>query len=104
MHKHDQMLATLVLQYQQLAMMALGKLARPGEGMRRDLAEAAYCIDMLEAVQARTEGRLPEEIARLLATTLTDLRLNFVDESRKAGEGAADAPAADAAAQAGADA
>jgi hypothetical protein len=92
MHKHDQMLATLVLQYQQLAMMALGKLARPGEGMRRDLGEAAYCIDVLEAVQARTEGRLHEDITRLLATTLTDLRLNFVDESRKA-DGATAEPA-----------
>lgn len=83
MDKHDQLIFTLVLQYQQLAMMALGKLSRPGEGMRRDLQEASYCIDMLEAVQVKLEGRLPDELARLLKTTLTDLRLNFVEESRK---------------------
>jgi hypothetical protein len=97
MDKHDQLIFTLVLQYQQLAMMALGKLARPGEGMRRDLQEASYCIDMLEAVEVKLEGRLPEELARLLKSTLTDLRLNFVDESHKSvDEPATVAPAPEA--------
>ncbi len=92
MDKHDQLIFTLVLQYQQVAMMALGKLARPGEGMRRDLQEASYCIDLLEALDVKLKDRLPEELARLLNHTLTDLRLNFVDESRKPDEAAA-APA-----------
>lgn len=102
MDKNDQLMFSLVLQYQQLAMMALGKIARPGEGVRRDLDEAAFFIDILAMLEEKTQGNLHEDLARLLKTTLSDLRLNFVDEKRRpvetppAGAGTtADEPGAD---------
>lgn len=83
MNKHDQLFLGLVMQYQQLAMMAMGKMARPEGGMRRDLQEAALFIDMLECIQVKTKGNLNEQEQRLLDSSLADLRLNYVDESRK---------------------
>jgi hypothetical protein len=83
MDKNDQLMFSLILQYQQLAMMALGKIGRPGEGVRRDLDEAAFLIDILGMLEVKTAGNLPEELARLLKTTLSDLRLNYVDEKSR---------------------
>lgn len=94
MDKNDQLLYALVMQYQQLAMMALGKLARPGEGMRADLDEASFFIDVLAMLEEKTQGRVPDELARLMKSAVTDLRLNFVDE--KGRHGAANAKADDA--------
>jgi hypothetical protein len=83
MDKNDQLFAGLVMQYQQLAMMALGKLARPEGGTRCDLGEASLFIDILAMLEAKTRGNLDEDIKRLLATALSDLRLNYVDEARR---------------------
>jgi len=94
MDNADRLMMTLVLQYQQLAMMAMGKLARPGEGVRIDLDEAAYFIDVLAMLEEKTRGHLGDELARLLSTAVTDLRLNFVDERRR--QSAGPAPAEDA--------
>lgn len=91
MDKHDQMFAGIVMQYQQMAMMALGKIARPEGGMRRDLQEATIFIDILEMLQEKTKGNLPTELERLLPSTLADLRLNYVEEAKRP-----DAPAAEA--------
>ena len=98
MDKHDQLFAGLTLQYQQMAMMALGKIARPEGGMRRDLQEATLFIDILEALEAKTRGNLPDELQRMLGSALADLRLNYVEESRRA-----EAPAAPAAPDDGAE-
>lgn len=83
MNKHDQMFFGLIMQYQQLAMMAMGKLARPEGGMRLDLQEATIFIDMLECIQAKTKGNLSADEQRYLDSTLADLKLNFVEESGK---------------------
>ncbi|MDP2361215.1 MAG: DUF1844 domain-containing protein [bacterium] len=83
MDKNDQLLFSLILQYQQLAMMALGKVARPGDGMRTDLEEAAYFIDVLAMLEDKTRDRLPDELVRMLTSAVTDLRLNFVDEKAR---------------------
>lgn len=83
MDKHDQLFAGLTMQYQQMAMMALGKLARPEGGMRRDLQEATLFIDVLETLEAKSKGNLPDELSRMLASALADLRLNYVEESKR---------------------
>ena len=83
MDKHEQLLVGMVMQYQQLAMMALGKLARPEGGLRRDLQEASFFIDILDALSHKTEGNMSDDAKRFLESALSDLRLNFVDESAK---------------------
>jgi hypothetical protein len=86
MDKHTQMFFGLVMQYQQLGMMSLGKIARPEGGTSVNLEEAAVFIDMLECVQVKTKGNLGQDEQRFIETTLADLRLNFVEEKAKAGK------------------
>jgi len=99
MDKNDHLMYALVMQYQQMAMMALGKLARPGEGSRVDLDEASFFIDVLAMLEEKTHGRVPDDLARLMKSAVTDLRLNFVDETQRQ---AAPSPSQDSATEAGA--
>ncbi len=99
--KHDQLLAGMAMQYQQLAMMALGKLARPDGKVQRDLQEASFFIDIVEMLSVKTEGNTANEVKTMLESALQDLRLNYVDEAAKPEEkqveasDASDAPADD---------
>ena len=65
-------------------MMFLGKVKNPTtDTMERNLDAARTLIDVLAELQAKTEGRLDAEDQRLLQHTLTELRMNWVDESKK---------------------
>ena len=72
----------LVVMFQSLALQQMGKLMNPVTGkVERDLHQARITIDMLEMIQRKTEGNLEEGEGRLLNAILTELRMNFVDES-----------------------
>lgn len=74
----------LVLGLQQTAMMGLGKLLNPMTGkIERNLDGARSAIDTLAAIESRTRGNLEPDESRVLAQVLTDLRMNYLDESRK---------------------
>ena len=65
------------------AMMALGKLANPATGKAEPHLEVARVfIDMLEMIERKTRGNLNADEAKLLQSTLTDLRLMFIEESK----------------------
>lgn len=84
----------LVLGLQQSGMMALGKLMNPiTRTLERNLELARDTIDTLAALEARTQGNLEPDEARVLRQVLTDLRMNYLDEVKKA----AAAPAPEAA-------
>jgi hypothetical protein len=75
----------LVLGLQQSGMIALGKLKHPVTGtieVRLDLARDT--IDTLEAIELRTRGNLSGDEARALRMALDGLRLNYLDEAKKA--------------------
>ena len=75
----------LVLGLQQAAMVALGKLMNPMSGkIERNLEGARNTIDTLAAIEARTRGNLESDEQRVLTQVLTDLRMNFLDEVKKA--------------------
>ena len=75
----------LVVGLQQSAMISLGKLKNPITGkVEADLETARATIDTLAAVEARTRGNLEADEARVLHQILADLRLNYVDEVKKA--------------------
>jgi hypothetical protein len=77
----------LVQQHQQIAMMAMGKLKNPAtDKIERDLNQAKYAIDTIEALEVYTKGNLTDEMNRYLTETLTNLRLNYVDEMKKPAE------------------
>jgi hypothetical protein len=75
----------LVIGLQQSAMIALGKLKNPITGkVETDLETARATIDTLAALETRTRGNLESDEARVLSQVLADLRLNYLDETKKA--------------------
>ena len=65
-------------------MVFLGKVKNPvSDAMDRNLDAARALIDILAELQEKTEGRLDPEDQRLLQHTLTELRMNWLDESGK---------------------
>src|SRR5271170_488293 len=65
------------------AMIALGKLANPATGNAdNNLPAARLFIDTLEMLEHKTRDNLNSDETRVLQSTLTDLRLMSVEESR----------------------
>jgi hypothetical protein len=65
-------------------MVLLGKVMNPmTQKTERDLPSARALIDLLAELEEKTEGRLEEGEKRLLQKTLTELRLNYLDEVSK---------------------
>ena len=74
------------------AWMAMGKVANPVSGeVERNLDIARHMIDLLGELEDRTEGNRSEDETKLLQGVLTELRMNFLDESKKPAEPAAPA-------------
>ena len=84
----------LVLGLQQSAMMALGKLMNPiTRKVETHLDMARDTIDTLAALESRTQGNLEPDEERVLRQVLTELRMNYMDELKKASGTAAEADA-----------
>ena len=83
----------LVLGLQQSGMVALGKLMNPlTRKVESHLEMARDTIDTLAAIEARTRGNLEVDEERVLRQVLAELRMNYVDELKKAGGPVAAAP------------
>jgi hypothetical protein len=54
------------------------------------LDQARTAIDWLEAIDRKSQGNLAPEEESVLRQILTTLRLNFVEEQKKAAEGGSD--------------
>ncbi len=75
-------LAALISMLVTQAFFAMGLLQIEGhEEKEPDLALAKYNIDMLEALEEKTKGNLTADEAKVLADTLTQLRMAFVKMS-----------------------
>ena len=65
------------------AMIALGKVANPMTSKaEKNLPVARLFIDTLDMMERKTRGNLTPDEEKALRTTLTDLRLMFVEESQ----------------------
>ena len=96
---HKEMFAGLVMMMSQTALLHMGKLVNPSTGKAEvKLPYAQEAIDTLDMLEARTRGNLDAEEARLLKTTLSSLKLTYVETKQQPAEKpqAAPAPAADA--------
>jgi len=70
----------MVMQQANMAMMLMGKVARPDTGeVSKDLQAARYFIDQLEMLEAKTKGNLSKEETALLKQTLMSCRLTYVE-------------------------
>jgi hypothetical protein len=90
----DGYLFRLIATFEAAAMQQLGKLAHPITGdVDIDLVGARDSIEMLVAIQRKTDGNLNEDESRLLQHVLYQLRMNYVDvasEQKGAGTGDSD--------------
>jgi hypothetical protein len=82
--QQDALFVNLVLMFQSAAMQQMGKISNLMTGqVEKNLDQARFSIDMLEMLKTKTRGNLSPEIGKLLDSTLTNLRLNYVDEADK---------------------
>lgn len=85
--KMDPYFMQLVLSLQAAAMQQMGKVMSPISGkIERDLVMARNSIDMLSMLENKMKGNLSEEEGKLIGHILYELRLNYVDESKKPDE------------------
>ncbi len=81
---NDELFIQLMLIFHQNAMMAMGKLKNPvTDKVERNLSQAKQSIDILEMIKEKTNNNLSPELLRALEHALTELRLNYVDETNK---------------------
>jgi hypothetical protein len=75
----------LIMQNQQIAMMAMGKIKNPvSDKIEKNLEHAKIYIDTLDMLLVKTKGNLSEYEEKFLTETLKELKLNYVDEIDKA--------------------
>lgn len=80
----NQLFYSLVYSLQMQAMINLGKLKNPiTDKIEKDLEAARISIDMIEMIREKSINNLSEEENRFITNSLSDLRLNFVEESNK---------------------
>jgi hypothetical protein len=94
----DGYLFRLIATFEAAAMQQLGKIAHPLTGdVEVDLSGASDSIEMLAAIQRKTDGNLNADEKRLLEHVLYQLRMNYVDVAKEQGEAKAeDEPAGEA--------
>lgn len=94
----DGYLFRLIATFEAAAMQQLGKIAHPLTGdVEVDPASASDSIEMLAAIQRKTDGNLNADEKRLLEHVLYQLRMNYVDVAKEQGEAKAEKAPADGA-------
>ena len=86
--KEDQLFIHLVNTFVQSAWISLGKVKNPvTDTLDRNLEQATYYIDLLDMLQTKMKGNLSEWEEQYIIHSLSELKLNFIDEKKK-GSGA----------------
>ena len=85
--KEDQLFIHLVNTFVQSAWISLGKVKNPvSDKMERNLDQATYYIDLLDMLQTKMKGNLSEWEEQYIIHSLSELKLNFIDEQKKSSE------------------
>jgi hypothetical protein len=70
--------------FAQIGWQSLGKIVNPTTGkIEKNLQMTKEIIEILETLKEKTKGNLTEDEDRILMATITDLKLNYVDEVSK---------------------
>ena len=87
MKKEDQLFIHLVNTFVQSAWISLGKVKSPvSDKLERNLEQATYYIDMLDMLQTKMKGNLSEWEEQYIIHSLSELKLNFIEEQKKGDE------------------
>ena len=85
--KEDQLFIHLVNTFVQSAWISLGKVKNPvTDTLERNLEQATYYIDLLDMLQTKMKGNLSEWEEQYIIHSLSELKLNFIDEQKKGAE------------------
>ena len=85
--KEDQLFIHLVNTFVQSAWISLGKVKNPvSDKMERNLDQATYYIDLLDMLQTKMKSNLSELEEQYIIHSLSELKLNFIDEQKKSSE------------------
>jgi len=91
MKKEDQLFIHLVNTFVQSAWISLGKVKSPvSDKLERNLEQATYYIDLLDMLQTKMKGNLSEWEEQYIIHSLSELKLNFIEEQKKGDEAADD--------------
>ena len=86
LNKEDQLFIHLVNTFVQSAWISLGKVKNPvSDELERNLDQASYYIHLLEMLQTKMKGNLSEWEEQYILHSLSELKLNFIDEKKKSG-------------------
>ena len=73
----------LVGTFQSSAWIALGKMKNPmTDKIEKNLDQASYYIDLLVMLQSKTKGNVSEYEEQMLINTVSELKMNFIDEQK----------------------
>ena len=85
--KEDQLFIHLVNTFVQSAWISLGKVKNPvTDKLDRNIEQATYYIDLLGMLQTKMKGNLSEWEEQYIIHSLSELKLNFIDEQKKKSE------------------
>ncbi len=88
--RDDDLIMAAAAMFHAAAMQQLGKLVNPLTSKAEvDLAQARLTIDILAALRAKTDGKLHPEAAAEVDRLLFQLRMGFLDETRRSQPGEA---------------
>ena len=85
--KEDQLFIHLVNTFVQSAWISLGKVKNPvSDSLERNMEQATYYIDLLDMLQTKMKGNLSEWEEQYIIHSLSELKLNYIDEQKKSVE------------------
>ena len=75
---------TYIIMLGALGMQQMGKMKNPiTNEMEKDFIQASHTIELLELLEEKTSGNLSEDEEKVMKSTLTNLRLTYVEEVNK---------------------
>ena len=87
LNKEDQLFIHLVNTFVQSAWISLGKVKNPvSDELERNVDQASYYIDLLDMLQTKMKGNLSEWEEQYIIHSLSELKLNFIEEQKKGDE------------------
>ena len=85
--KEEHLFMYLVGTFQSSAWVALGKMKNPITNRKeRKLKQASFYIDLLDMMQNKMKDNLSEYEEQVLINAVSELKLNFIEEQKKADE------------------
>ena len=82
--KKEQLFMYLIRTFQSSAWIAFGKMENPmTDKTSVNIEQASFYINLLEMVQEKTKNNLTDYEEQMLINTVSELKLNLIDENKK---------------------